>query len=199
MKQTAPILVILGNPPYNGFAGVSPEEEGELVEPYKRGLAEEWGITKNYLDDLYIRFYRVAERRIGENARGGIVSLITNFSWLGDPSAVVMRKRFLSEFDLIQIDCLNGDSRETGKQTPDGQADPSVFSTPMSASGIQVGTAISMLVRTPGHGERDSEVSYRDHWGSEKRDALRAEASEGATAGPTWLYNLRPTTAMSSV
>ncbi len=64
VKQTAPILVILGNPPYNGFAGVSPEEEGGLVEPYKRGLISDWGVKKFNLDDLYVRFFRLAERRI---------------------------------------------------------------------------------------------------------------------------------------
>jgi SAM-dependent methyltransferase len=36
VKQEKPILVILGNPPYNAFAGVSPEEEKGLVEPYKK-------------------------------------------------------------------------------------------------------------------------------------------------------------------
>src|SRR5450756_38811 len=34
VKQHAPILVVLGNPPYNGFAGVSPVEEEGLLDPY---------------------------------------------------------------------------------------------------------------------------------------------------------------------
>jgi predicted helicase len=38
VKREVPILVVLGNPPYNGFAGVSPDEEQGLVEPYKQGL-----------------------------------------------------------------------------------------------------------------------------------------------------------------
>ena len=38
VKREARVLVILGNPPYNAFAGVSPEEEQGLVEPYKEGL-----------------------------------------------------------------------------------------------------------------------------------------------------------------
>ncbi len=69
IKQQAPILVILGNPPYNAFAGISPEEEGDLVDAYKKGLNKPikdggWGIKKFNLDDLYIRFFRIAERRI---------------------------------------------------------------------------------------------------------------------------------------
>ena len=35
VKQHYPILVVLGNPPYNGFAGVPVEEEAGLVEPYR--------------------------------------------------------------------------------------------------------------------------------------------------------------------
>ncbi len=41
-----PILVILGNPPYNGYAGVSPEEEQGLVDVYKEGLSSDWGIPR---------------------------------------------------------------------------------------------------------------------------------------------------------
>jgi predicted helicase len=43
LKRDAPILVVIGNPPYNGFAGVSPREEGGLVKVYKAGLRERWG------------------------------------------------------------------------------------------------------------------------------------------------------------
>ncbi len=64
VKRDRPILVILGNPPYNAFAGTSPEEEQGLVEPYKEGLNTKWGIKKFNLDDLYVRFFRLAERRI---------------------------------------------------------------------------------------------------------------------------------------
>lgn len=173
VKRSDPILVVLGNPPYNGFAGVSGEEEGGLVQPYKDGLsATPWEITKNKLDDLYVRFFRIAERRIAEHTGRGIVCFISNFGWLGDPSTVVMRRRLVSEFDRIYIDNLNGDSRETGKKTPDGKPDPSVFSTRLNVSGIQVGTAISLLVRTRPHGPGDAVTLYREFWGGTKLDEL---------------------------
>ena len=35
VKQQAPVLVILGNPPYNGFAGMAVEEERELSNAYR--------------------------------------------------------------------------------------------------------------------------------------------------------------------
>ena len=154
VKRDKAILVVLGNPPYNAFAGVSPEEEHGLVEPYKADLnkptnAGGWGIKKFNLDDLYVRFFRLAERRIAEMSGKGVVSFIANFSYLGDPSFVLMRQRFFAEFDKLWLDCMNGDSRETGKMTPDGKPDPSVFSTGYSREGIRVGTAVCVIVRKP--------------------------------------------------
>jgi hypothetical protein len=171
VKQKVPILVILGNPAYNAFAGVSPEEEQGLVEPYKKGLISEWHIKKFNLDDLYVRFFRLAERRIAEQTGRGVVSFISNFSYLGDPSFVVMRQRFLTEFDKLWFDCMNGDSRETGKLTPEGKPDPSVFSTPHNREGIRVGTAIGIMVRKNEREEQPT-IRFRHFWGASKRSDL---------------------------
>ena len=47
VKRNKPILVILGNPPYNAFAGVAQgKEERGLVEPYKNELITRWQIRK---------------------------------------------------------------------------------------------------------------------------------------------------------
>ena len=56
-----------------------------------------------------------------------------------------MRERYLEAFDAIRIDCLNGDKYKTGKTTPEGEPDPSIFSTPGDPVGIQVGTTITTL------------------------------------------------------
>jgi hypothetical protein len=190
VKRDKPILVILGNPPYNAFAGVSPTEEEGLVEPYKEGLIKTWGIKKFNLDDLYVRFFRLAERRIAEKSHRGVVCYISNFSYLTEPSYVVMRSRLLHGFDSIWIDCLNGDSRETGKLTPDGKPDPSVFSTDSNPEGIRVGTAIGLLVRKAP--EKDgSSVVFREFWGTRKREELLESLQDEAfdsrytPAGPT--------------
>ncbi len=171
VKREVPILVVLGNPPYNAYAGVSPEEEGGLVDVYKQGLIDEWGIKKFNLDDLYIRFFRLAERRIVEMSGQGIVCFISNFSYLGDSSFVVMRQRLLEEFDVLWFDCMNGDSRETGKRTPDGKPDPSIFSTRQNPAGIRVGTAIATLVRRKTSSDVPS-VYFRHFWGKSKREDL---------------------------
>ena len=60
VKQDIPILVILGNPPYNGFAGMAVDEERELSEAYRttRRVRRPEG---QGLNDLYVRFFRMAE------------------------------------------------------------------------------------------------------------------------------------------
>ena len=67
-----------------------------------------------------------------------------------------MRERFLEAFDTIRIDNLNGDKYKTGKTTPDGKPDPSIFSMPGDPVGIQVGTAIATLVRKAEHAPAES-------------------------------------------
>ena len=148
VKQTQKIIVIIGNPPYDAFGGVALGEEQDLVAPYKKGLIKQWGIKKFNLDDLYVRFFRLAERRIAEQGGRGVVCYISNSSYIREPSFVVMREHLTKSFNRIWIDNLNGDSRETGKTTPDGKPDPSAFSTPYNKEGIRKGTAVALLVKT---------------------------------------------------
>jgi hypothetical protein len=171
VKRDKTILVVLGNPPYYAFAGVSPEEEQGLVEPYKDGLLSEWNIRKYNLDELYVRFLRLAERRIAEMTGRGVVCYISSYSYLSDPSFVVVRRRFCAKFDYAWIDCLNGDSRETGKLTPDGQSDPSVFSTEYNRQGIRLGTSVGLFAKT-GAAKPQAVVRYREFWGADKRALL---------------------------
>ena len=150
VKLDVPILVILGNPPYNSFAGISKmEEERDLSEAY-RTTRQAPAPQGQGLNDLYVRFFRMAERRIVQKTGRGVVCLISNYSWLDGLSFTGMRERYLEAFDRIWIDCLNGDKYKTGKLTPEGEPDPSVFSTEFNREGIQVGTAIALLVRNAG-------------------------------------------------
>jgi Type ISP C-terminal specificity domain/N-6 DNA Methylase len=152
VKLNAPILVVIGNPPYNAFTNTNATNAtnatNEVVAAYKVGLSKDWNIKKFNLDDLYVQFFRLAERQIVEKTGRGIICYLANYSWTTEASYVVMRQRFLANFDKIWIDNLNGDSRRTGKLTPDGQPDPSVFSTKLNPKGIRIGTAISLMLRT---------------------------------------------------
>ena len=174
VKQEKPILVILGNPPYNAFAGVAIDEERELFEAYRKTRRVQLHESKG-LVDLYVRFFRMAERRITEKTGQGIVCFISNYSWLDGLSFAGMRERYLEAFDAIRIDNLNGDKYKTGKTTPDGAPDPSIFSTPKDPVGIQVGTAITTLVRKADHAPA-GRVGFRQLWGQAKREELIATA-----------------------
>ncbi len=184
VKQETPILVILGNPPYNGFAGMAVDEERELSEAYRTTKRVRRPEGQG-LNDLYVRFFRMAERRITKTGQG-VVCFISNYSWLDGLSFTGMRERYLEAFDAVRIDCLNGDIRKGGK-TPDGQPDESVFTTD-STVGIKVGVAIATLVRKADHTPA-GEVSFRNLWGEAKREELITTAE----AEPNTIYrNIGP-------
>lgn len=218
VKRNAKIIVVIGNPPYDRFAGAALSEEAELVARYKgielvddidsktkqikrdefgnskrkqRGqsaLYLDYGVRKQLLDDLYIRFFRMAEERIGEVAEFGIVSFISNSSYLTGRSHPIMRKSLLDNFHNVWIDNLNGDKYRTGKLVPKGlpgagTSDQSAFSTDIDARGIQPGTAIIILVKRAGKTvlPTATKVQYRDFWGlaKEKRAELLASLPTG--------------------
>jgi hypothetical protein len=187
-KKGARIIVVLGNPPYYRYAGAPVHEEADLVEHYKwtleppaqrKSLAKsEWKVKKHLLDDLYIRFFRLAEKRIGEKASHGIVCFISNNSFLDGSSHPIMRESLLTNFDVIWIDNLHGD-RNASERTPDGASCETVFSTDDGSDGIKVGTAVTTLVKKRSISRRKPELTVihsRDFWGraDSKRQALLA-------------------------
>ena len=95
-----------------------------------------------------------------------------------------MRERYLDAFDAVRIDCLNGDKYKTGKVAPDGSSDPSIFSTEGDPVGIQVGTAITTLVRKTDHAPA-GEIGFRHLWGQAKP----VELMESSEAEPDELYD----------
>ena len=135
VKQDQPILVVLGNPPYNGFAGVAVEEERELSRAYRSVQGGDVPKPQGQgLNDLYVRFYRMAERRIADRTGQGVVCFISNYSWLDGLSFPGMRQRYLDAFDIVRIDSLNGDKYRTGKLTPDGHPTPASSPRPTTRS-----------------------------------------------------------------
>jgi len=172
VKRDKPILVILGNPPYNAFAGVAQGEEQDLVEPYKHRLIKDWHIKKFNLDDLYIRFFRLAERRIAERSERGIVCFISNHSWISEPSFVVLREHLLESFDRFWIENMHG-NRKASEYAPDGRTSETIFAIPGFSVGIQQGVAISLWVKS-GHGSKDGKILFRDDLDDARAEARRA-------------------------
>ncbi len=211
VKQEKPILVILGNPPYNAYAGVSPKEEQGLVETYKgiywtqkRNKAGKllfnedgkpvmkrhyklsdpigeggWGVRKFNLDELYVRFFRIAERRIAEKTGRGIVSFISNHSWISDPSFVVLRQHLLASFDRFWIENMHG-NRKISEYAPDGRTSETVFAIAGFSPGIKQGVAISLWAKT---GKKRRNVTlFRDDLNEAKAADRRVHLLAGLKA-----------------
>ena len=181
VKRDVPILVVLGNPPYNAFAGTSPEEEMGLVEPYKDGLISKWKIKKFNLDDLYVRFFRIAERRIAQTGRG-VVSYISNYSWTREPSYVVMRQHLLQSFDKFWIENMHGDRNRT-EYAPDGTTSETVFAMQGFSPGIRQGIVVGLAVKT-GKVSEPKIVRYRDDVDAGRAEARRQQLLDSLTVAP---------------
>ena len=181
VKRDKPILVIIGNPPYNGFAGMAVDEERELSEAYRTTKRVRRPEGQG-LNDLYVRFFRMAERRIAEKTGRGVVCFISNYSWLDGLSFTGMRERFLEAFDVIRIDNLHGD-RIISEYAPDGRTSETVFAVQGKLPGIKVGTSITLASKSESSADRPpcGHVLYRDFHhakAGERRQALLDSIAE---------------------
>jgi hypothetical protein len=178
-KHHDPVIVVLGNPPYQGYSTAETEEEQQMLQPWLDELRPVWGLRKHRLNDLYVRFWRVAIERVVSMTDRGVVSFITNRKWLGGRSYPSMRGAVVSNFDLMYVDDLHGavdDNTHPGDQ--------SVFTTAI-ATGITRGTAIVTAVRTGG--SPTTSVWAADYWGSanDKRANLAARRGSAMNTGYT--------------
>lgn len=172
VKRETPIMVVLGNPPYNGESQNNGEWIRNLIEVYKRepsgGALRER--NPKWLNDDYVKFIRYAEHYVERN-NSGILAYISNHSFLDNPTFRGMRAHLLRTFDEIYILDLHGNYKKK-EICPDGSPDENVFD-------IQQGVAISLFVKT-GKKEKDAfaRVRHADLFGK-RRDkyAFLAEKS----------------------
>lgn len=168
IKRTERVIVVIGNPPYQGYAGPGDSEERALIGDWVDSLHNEWGIRKSRLgNELYARFWRMAKKRIAEISSRGVVSFITNRKWLGGRSFPSMRESISRSFTKIIVDDLHGDVHDGSHP-----GDESVFTTEVAA-GIQRGVAIVTAVRRA-QADGVARVWRRDYRGTatQKRTAL---------------------------
>lgn len=153
VKRDAPVMVVLGNPPYANFGQMNKGEWiHNLIADYKKGLNEK----KINLDDDYIKFIRYAEHFIEKNGHG-IVAMITNNSYIDGITHRRMREHLRETFDAIYILDLHGNAMK--KETAsDGGKDENVFD-------IQQGVAISIMVRLPKRSMKPAIVYHSDLMG----------------------------------
>ncbi len=185
IKQQGTILVILGNPPYNGYAGIATiKEERGLTTAYRAPVAGLPAPQGQGLNDLYIRFFRIAERRIAGNPDDqGIVCFISNYSWLDGLSHTTMRHHYANTFSTIYVDNLHGD-RKISEYAPDGRTSETAFAMPGSSAGIRLGTSVTTLVRTTSQSS-GAAIRYRDFdaaRAADRREAMLDSLNSGSPA-----------------
>lgn len=135
VKRDAPILAIIGNPPYSNFGRMN---RGDwilgLLKDYKKGLGE----RKINLDDDFIKFIRFAQWKL-EKTGQGIFAMITSNTFVDGITHRQMRRSLMDTFDEIYIYNLHGNSRK-GEVAPDGSKDENVFN-------IQQGVSINIFIK----------------------------------------------------
>lgn len=157
VKKTKSIMVVLGNPPYSGHSANKGDWAKQLVERYKtidgKPLGEK---NSKWLQDDYVKFLAFGQWRI-ERTGQGILSFITNHSYLDNPTFRGMRQSLLNNFTDIYILNLHGNSKKR-EVAPEGNRDENVFD-------IQQGVAISIFIKDK-EKTRPATVHYADLWGA---------------------------------
>lgn len=152
-----PILVITGNPPYSGHSKNTGDWITGLIKKYKTVDDAPLG-EKNpkWLQDDYVKFIRFAQWKM-DQVEEGLVGIITNHSFLDNPTFRGMRQSLLQTFNRIYVLDLHGNTKKK-ERTPEGGKDENVFD-------IEQGVAISLLVKKK---ELSGAVYHADLWGTRK-------------------------------
>lgn len=158
VKQNAPVMVMIGNPPYNVSSCNKGKWITQLTEDYKCNLNER---NIQPLSDDYIKFIRFGQYQIEKNG-SGILAFITNNTFIDGIIHRQMRKVLLETFDKIYILDMHGSSKRR-EICPDGSRDENIFD-------IKQGVSINIFVKT---GEKKSnefgDVFLKDLYGMRNR------------------------------
>ena len=182
-QKEAPINVIVGNPPYSvGQTSANdnnanlkyPTLDARIAETY---AAKSTATNKNSLYDSYLRAFRWATDRIGDQ---GVVAFIANGGWLDSNTSDGVRLSLAEDFTDLYAFNWRGNSRMAGEQAK--REGGNVFD-------IRVGVAVLIGVKDP------SKSGFRLHYAQttdyQNRDEKLAFA-ENATVDQIQWRSLTP-------
>ncbi|MBI5816005.1 MAG: N-6 DNA methylase [Nitrospinae bacterium] len=191
VKKEAPVMVVLGNPPYSGHSAnigewiadllkgkdsLSGKKTGNYFEVDGAPLGER---NPKWLNDDYVKFIRFAQWRI-ERTGHGVLAFITNHGYLDNPTFRGMRQSLMDTFDDIYILDLHGNAKK--KETaPDGGKDENVFD-------IQQGVAIGIFVKKGGVVKKLANVHHAELWGLREVFSGKGDDKKLASGKYHWLY-----------
>lgn len=159
-QQKHKITVVLGNPPYNvgqkNFGDGNPNPtyystnhgiDDRITETYHKKSQ-----FKKQTRDMYKRFVRWASDQIGEY---GIISFISNNSFVHSNNYDGMRACLAEEFDFIYVCDLRGNANTRGKKRKK-EADG------LFGEKSKVGIAIYFLIKTKKKQKNNCKIYYAD-------------------------------------
>jgi len=162
--KNRPILVITGNPPYAGESKNKGKWITAAIEDYKftmektaQGNLVRTAVRERnlkWLHDDYVKFIRFAQMKMDASPEG-VVAIITNHSYLDNPTFPGMRDSLMRSFDQIRIVDFHGSSKPK-ESAPDGLRNENIFD-------IQKGVAVAFLIKKAG---AEKGVWRADVWGT---------------------------------
>lgn len=176
IKQETPVMVVIGNPPYNEKSANDGDWIKGLIDDYKQepGLKQiviqkkknKGTIRKNTLKETnpkglnndYCKFIRLGQHFVDRTGEG-ILAYITANTFLDTKLFRGMRYNLLESFDQIYIINLHGSTMRS--ESTEERPDESVFN-------IRQGVSINIFVRDREHDSNGGlgKVYYKDLYGS---------------------------------
>jgi predicted helicase len=142
IKRDAPVMVVMGNPPYSGESANKGEWIMNLMEDYKKepgGKEKLKERNPKWINDDYVKFMRFGQHFIDKNG-SGILAFINPHGFLDNPTFRGLRWSLLRTYDKIHIIDLHGNSNKN-ETSPDGSLDQNIFD-------IKQGVSINILAKT---------------------------------------------------
>ena len=163
IKRDSPVMIMVGNPPYNKSSKNKGDWIIDLMKTYKENLIEQ---NLQTLSNDYIKFIRLGQYYVEKNGEG-ILAYITSNGFLNGMTFKQMRKSLMKTFDKVYILNLHGYSEENDC-IPEGVEDENVFD-------ITQGVSINIFIKKGNLKEQSlADVYYHEIFGnrSEKFDYL---------------------------
>lgn len=155
-QKSAPINVVIGNPPYSaGQKSANDLNANQKYPGLDKRIAETYAAkstatNKNSLYDSYLRAFRWATDRIGDQ---GVVAFVSNGGWIDGNTGDGVRLSMAEDFTDLYIFNLRGNQRTAGEQSR--KEGGKVF-----GSGSRSTVAITVGIKDPA--KSGFQLHYRD-------------------------------------
>lgn len=158
IKRDAPVMVVIGNPPYSGHSSNKGDWIESLLDAYKQEPGGGKLKEKNpkWLNDDYVKFIRYGQHYIDRNGEG-VLAFITNHGYLDNPTFRGMRYSLMQSFDEIYVLDLHGNAKKK-ESSPDGGRDENVFD-------IMQGVSIAFMIKLKPSSKKLANIQRGDLYG----------------------------------